>query len=99
MHSDEILRGLSTASYLLTAVIFAFLYMEILTPWTFFAMFVTIWFILAAVVMQRSAKHAERELAQKLFQMFGEASQKSKEAQEILTKMKSKFPFGETPVN
>lgn len=93
MHSDAILRGLSVASYILTVVIFMFLYSGILTPWSFVALFVFIWMVLAAVVMHRSSKYAERELAQKMFQLMTEKS-KSKEVQDIVSQMKSKFPYG-----
>jgi uncharacterized membrane protein len=93
MHSDNILRGLSIASYISTIVIFGFLYQGILTPWTFVILFIFIWMVLAAVVMHRSAKHAERETAQKLFQVLKKEAH-STESQEMLSRMMSKFPQG-----
>lgn len=93
MHSDSILRGLSVASYILTVVICVFLYKEVLTPWTFVVLFLFIWTILAGVVMHRSAKQAERETAQKMFQVLSQEA-KSKEGQELVSRMMAKFPSG-----
>jgi len=93
MHSDAILRGLSVASYILTGIIFGFLYLKILTPWSSVALFIFVWTILAGVVMHRSAKQAEREMAQKMLQLMSSKS-KSKEVQELVSQMKSNFPYG-----
>lgn len=93
MHSDAILSRLSVASYILTIVICLFLYEGILTPWSFFFSLIAVWFILAAVVMRRSEKSAERELMQRVFRVMGQ-KQASKDIEALMSEMKSKFPYG-----
>jgi hypothetical protein len=101
MNSEGVLRGLSVASYLATIILAIFLYNGTLTPWPFVVLFVFIWGILAAVVVQRASKYAERETAQKIFQILNQESRdkKSKEVQDLLTHMRSKFPHGGQPIN
>ena len=93
MHSDSILQALSVAAYISTITIFGFLYADILTPWSFVVLFIFIWFILAGVVLQRSSKAAERDMAQRIFKVLGQEAAKSKETNELLTKMRSQFPY------
>jgi hypothetical protein len=93
MHSDSILQALSAAAYIATIVVFGFLYAGMLTAWSFVVVFIFIWIILAGVVLQRSSKAAERDMAQRIFKVLGQEAAKSKETKELLTKMRSQFPY------
>jgi flagellar motor component MotA len=101
MNSEAVLRGLSVASYLATIILSIFLYNGTLTAWPFVVLIIFIWGILAAVIMQRASKHAERETAQKIFQILNQETQnkKSKDVQDLLNQMRSKFPHGGQSVN